>query len=202
MSRAPSLSYRRLRPLRSPMAMAALLCGLTPTPRAAHGQDPESLCADADRHLRQEAMATVVEADTIDDWRTGEFTPGCRVTAAGVTGQGLRQRARRFFDDLRDAGWERSPDPRDAPGEASLRFRREAVDCLFSFYAGGLLGTEAEVVVDDQRVPPDGELRFNVLVLCVPAQEALPRGGASRPRTDHAPGGEESRPRRTVPSRP
>ncbi|NIP94515.1 MAG: hypothetical protein GWO24_14160, partial [Akkermansiaceae bacterium] len=54
-----------------------------------------------------------------------------------------------FYDQLREAGWLRTPEPRDAPGEASLRFRKDGSDCLFNFYSGGLLGTDAELMVDD-----------------------------------------------------
>jgi hypothetical protein len=124
-------------------------------------------------------MATVVEPDTLDDWRTGKRTAGCRVTAAGLTTRALPDEARVFFDRVRAAGWSRTPDPRDAPREASLRFRRADVDCLFSFYSGGLLGTEAELRVDDARVPKSGEGRYNLLVLCVPAAD--PGGGHTPP---------------------
>ncbi len=67
--------------------------------------------------------------------------------------------------------------PRDAPNEASLRFRRDGSDCLFNFYTGGLLGTEAEFAVDEERIPGAGESRYNVLVQCMPAMEAA-GGGA------------------------
>lgn len=119
-------------------------------------------------------MSTVVEPDTIDDWRTDRFVPGCRITAAGLTNRSLRGEAQRFYDVLRAASWVRTPDPRDAPGEASLRFRHDGVDCLFNVYSGGLLNTDAELAVDDERVPGPGELRYNVLVLCTPAAEAAP----------------------------
>ena len=121
-------------------------------------------------------MAAVIEPDTVDDWRTNAVTPGCRITAAGITRVSMRQQAASFFDDLRAAGWSRTPEPRDAPNEASLRFRKGGADCLFSFYSGGLLGTEAEARVDDDRVPESGERRYNYLVQCVPAAEAAPRG--------------------------
>ena len=131
------------------------------------------LCEAADRHLTASAgMSTVAEPDTIDDWRTDRRVPGCRITAAGLTRLSLRSEARRFYDVLREAGWIRSPDPQDAPNEASLRFRHEEVDCLFNVYSGGLLNTDAELRVDDERVPGPGELRYNVLVLCMPAAEA------------------------------
>ena len=82
-----------------------------------------------------------------------------------------------FYEEIRDAGWTRTPEPRDAPNEASLRFRREGADCLFSFYSGGLLGTLAEATVDGATIPGPGERRYNFLVMCTPAMDAAPRGG-------------------------
>ena len=132
----------------------------------------ESLCEDAREHLVERAgMVAVVERDTIDDWRMDKMVPGCRVTAAGVTTRTLRSQARRFYDELPEAGWVRTPDPQDAPNEASLRFRRRGADCLFNFYSGGLLGTDAELEVDDRAVPGPGERRYNFLVLCTPAAD-------------------------------
>ncbi len=126
-------------------------------------------------------MAAVTEPDTIDDWRTDLTVAGCRVTAAGVTARTARDEAIGFFAELREDGWSRTPDPQDAPNEASLRFRRDGVDCLFSFYSGGLLGTEAEAIVDDARVPGPGERRYNFAAQCMPAAPAMPTGGASAP---------------------
>ena len=136
--------------------------------------DQEALCTAADRHLVSRGMVTVVEPDTIDDWRTDRLVEGCRITAAGVTRRSLRTEARLFYDALREAGWSRTPDPQDAPNEASLRFRMEESDCLFNVYSGGLLGTDAELDVDDQAVPGPGELRYNLLVLCTPAADPAP----------------------------
>lgn len=134
-------------------------------------------CEAADAHLRGEVeMATIVEADTIDDWRLDRMVPGCRITAAGLTRRTLRTEAGAFYDGLRSAGWSRTPDPQDAPNEASLRFRWSSSDCLFNVYEGGLLGTDAELSVDDQRVPGRGERRFNILVLCTPAEDTTPPG--------------------------
>jgi hypothetical protein len=149
------------------------LCALALGPRSASGQ--VELCRDAKRFLEDEMeMVAVVEADTIDDWRTQKMVPGCRITAAGRTTRGFGQAARLFFDRVRAAGWARTPDPRDAPNEASLRFRMDGVDCLFSFYTGGILSTEAEGTVDDAMVPSPGERRYNFLVMCTPAMEAPP----------------------------
>lgn len=164
MNRPPSLN--------AVLVALCLLPGLT-------AQSPLQLqpCEQADTHLRDGLdMATVVEAETIDDWRLDRMVEGCRITAAGLTRRSLRAEARAFYDGLRSAGWLRTPDPQDAPNEASLRFRMSGADCLFNVYDGGLLGTDAELAVDDQRVPTGGQRRFNVLVLCTPAEDTpLPR---------------------------
>ncbi|MDH3734782.1 MAG: hypothetical protein OEU54_14740, partial [Gemmatimonadota bacterium] len=107
--------------------------------------------------------------------------------AAGLTTLSLRQEARRFFEMIRGVGWTRTPDPRDAPNESSLRFRLNEVDCLFSFYSGGILSTEAEGEVDDARVPGPGEQRYNFIVLCMPEMEAAPRDTV-RTRSRGSPG--------------
>jgi len=149
-------------------AVAALLVGASVGP-----QQEEIRCREAHRFLVAErGMAAVTEPDTLDDWRTHERVVGCRVTAAGVTRRSAREEARNFYDRLRSAGWVRTPDPRDAPNEASLRFRKDGSDCLFNFYTGGILGTEAESLVDDVAVPGPGERRVNFLVLCMSAREA------------------------------
>ena len=135
----------------------------------------ESLCVAAEKYLVTDVgMTAVVESDTIDDWRTDQMVPGCRVTAAGLTTRSLRAEARGFFDKLQGAAWARTPNPDDAPNEASLRFRKDGADCLFSFYSGGLLGTDAELDVDDAVVPGPGEQRYNFLVLCMPAMDVPP----------------------------
>jgi hypothetical protein len=109
------------------------------------------------------------------------MVPGCRVTAAGLTQLAMNDEAERFYDRLRAAGWTRTPDPRDAPGEASLRFRLGETDCLFNFYEGILLFTEDELEVSTLKVPGPSEARYNVLVMCKPAMEAAPRGGDTTP---------------------
>lgn len=163
----------RLIPLYSVLP-AVFLLPLLPGP----GHPQPGLCEEADAHLREALdMATVVEAETIDDWRLDRMVEGCRITAAGLTRRSLRAEARAFYDGIRSSGWSRTPDPQDAPNEASLRFRHSGSDCLFNVYDGGLLGTDAEFSVDDQRVPGPGERRFNVLVLCTPAEDTpLPPG--------------------------
>lgn len=136
------------------------------------------LCLEAERFLRGEMeMQAITEPDTIDDWRTGRMVPGCRITAAGGTTWDSRSVARHFFDVLPESGWARTPDPRDAPNEASLRYRRAGADCLFTFYdQWSALGTDAEFAVSD-AVPLEGEERlFHFLVMCTPEAPAKPRG--------------------------
>lgn len=164
-------NLRRVLQLRYLLLTAPLL--LLSMPREIDAQ--QSYCAAAEQYLLNEVgMTTLVEADTIDDWRTDQRVPGCRVTAAGLTARGLRAEARGFFDALRGTDWTRTPQPDDAPNEASLRFRKDGVDCLFNFYSGGLLGTDAELEVDDAVVPGPGEERYNFLVLCMPAMDVPP----------------------------
>ncbi|MCC6318353.1 MAG: hypothetical protein IT361_11755 [Gemmatimonadaceae bacterium] len=136
---------------------------------------PQPLCAEARRFVERSGMVAVVERDTIDDWRTRQRTPGCRVTAAGATAVGIRRAAEDFYQRLRAAGWTRTPDPIDAPNEASLRFRHAAVDCLFNVYEGAVLNTEAEARAATVVEPRQGERRYHAFVMCVPAAPAAPR---------------------------
>ena len=120
-------------------------------------------------------MVAVVEGDTIDDWRTGKRVAGCRITAAGATTIGVQKEAVHFYERVRALLWTRTPDPRDAPNEASLRFRFEQSDCLFNINAQPLLGTKAERVVNRELVLPAGATRYQLLVLCMPAMAARER---------------------------
>jgi len=161
------------RPLGSALALVALI-GL---PSAAVGQ--VDLCMEAERFLRDTMqMQALSEPDTIDDWRTQAMVPGCRVTAAGGTTRSSVEVARSFYEVLAQSGWTRSPDPRDAPNEASLRYRRLGADCLFTFYDRMTsLNTEAEFTVSDAVHLEPGEHFFHFLVMCTPAAPAAPRGG-------------------------
>jgi len=101
------------------------------------------------------------------------------VTAAGATRRTDAVEAREFYEQIRqvDSGWERTPDPRDAPNEASLRFRRDGADCLFNYYTlASPLNTEAELSVTDAVHLDLGERIYNFLVMCTPAAPAAPRG--------------------------
>lgn len=155
--------------------LLALLTGVV-LPRGVAAQ--VDLCVEAERFVREAAgMQALAEPDTIDDWRTRATIPGCRVTAAGATTASSSTQARAFFEALAASAWTRTPDPRDAPGEASLRYRRLGADCLFSYYDRmSALGTEAEFAVSDAVDLQPGERLFHLLVLCVPAAPAAPRG--------------------------
>lgn len=136
-------------------------------------------CVAAARFLREDRrMVAVVERDTIDDWRTRKRVPGCRITSAGATDIGVAKEAVRFYERVRSAGWTRTPDPADAPNEASLRFRLKASDCLFNVNAMALLNTDAEATVNDLVVVPHGQTRYQVFVMCMPAMPAAPEDSA------------------------
>jgi hypothetical protein len=132
-------------------------------------------CRAAERFLVEQAGMTAVSSpDTLADWRTRKTVAGCRVTAAALTSRTLAAEAATFYHRLRSAGWTRTPDPRDAPNESSLRFRLGETDCLFSFYSGTTLATREEIQVNNAMVPRPGEARYNLLVVCVPAMDAVP----------------------------
>lgn len=138
----------------------------------------ERLCESAERFMVEViGMVAVAEADTIDDWRTRTRAPGCRLTAAGASSLPSADIVRGFYEVIAESGWVRTPDPRDAPNEASLRFRRDGADCLFNFYDASMsLNTEAEMLVSDAVYIGEGETLYNFLVLCTPAGPAAPRG--------------------------
>ncbi len=117
-------------------------------------------------------MVAIVERDTIDDWRTKQRVSGCRITAAGATDLTVQREAVRLYERLRELGWTRTPDPRDAPNEASLRFRMRQSDCLFNVNAEAMLGTRAESQANRALKLTTSERRYQVLVLCMPAMPA------------------------------
>ena len=167
--------------LRAGRPALTLLLGLgsalaLPAPAAA--QTP-ALCVGAERFLVETiGMVAVSEPDTIDDWRTQAMVPGCRVTAAAGSRQPDTEVVRAFYRVLDESDWVRTPDPRDAPAEASMRYRRDGADCLFNFYGRNMsLNTESELVVSDAVHLGPGERLYNFLVLCTPAAPAAPRGG-------------------------
>jgi hypothetical protein len=133
-------------------------------------------CQAAARFLREDRhMVAAIDPDTIDDWRTRQKVSGCRITAAGGTDIGVQREAVRLYERLRATRWTRTPDPRDSPNEASLRFRWEQTDCLFNVTADAMLNTEAEGRVNEALVLKPGETRYQVFVMCMPAMAAVPR---------------------------
>ncbi|MCO4097834.1 hypothetical protein [Gemmatimonas sp.] len=146
------------------------------TPPHPSTQPGHPLCTAAATFLRTDrSMAAIVEPDTIDDWRTQKKVPGCKITAAGGTARGVQPEAVAFYERIRAVGWTRTPDPRDAPNEASLRFRQGNVDCLFNVYGPAMLMTEAEDKAGETRALQAGEQRYHVYVMCMPAMPAAPR---------------------------
>lgn len=138
------------------------------------------LCRAADSFLRADRqMETVVEPDTVDDWRTKRRQFGCRITAAGRTARGLQPEAVAFYERVRASGWVRTPDPADSPNEGSLRFRADGADCLFNVYGDAMLMTDAELTVDARVTPSAKETRYHVYVMCMPALPAAPRDSAT-----------------------
>ena len=160
--------------LASRAILLASALALAPLPSVAAGQ--VSHCLEAARFLGEDrGMVIITAPDTIDDWRTGKRQPGCRVTAAGLTQMPIAEEAVRFYEQVRRAGWTRTPDPRDSAGESSLRFRKGESDCLFNVYESALLGTEAERKVGIATRPRPGGSRYYVLVQCMSAQPATRR---------------------------
>jgi hypothetical protein len=168
----PTARRRTRRSLLAPLAVVIL--GTTPSLAAAQVE----LCEQAERFLVETmGMIALAEPDTIDDWRTKAMVPGCRVTAAGASRQEPTDIVRAFYQVLDESDWVRTPDPRDAPQEASLRYRRDGADCLFNFYGSAMsLNTDAEMFVSDAVHKGPGEDLYNFLVMCTPAMPAAPRG--------------------------
>ena len=153
---------------------------MTAGPGVLEAQDSRAaqvdLCLDAERFIQDVAgMASLTEPDTINDWRTQLVTLGCRVTSAGATRQSSRNLLRNFFNSLQSDAWIRTPDPRDAPNEGSLRFRKGQADCLFSLYDSSVsLNTDAELTVSQAVFRKVGEKLYHFLVLCTPIAPAAP----------------------------
>jgi hypothetical protein len=151
--------------------LALMIAALPP------GAAPDTAyCRDAAVFAREvQHLVAEVHPDTVDDWRTGRRLAGCRITAAGATSDAIAAEAARLFERLRASGWTRTPDPRDAPNESSLRFRRAGADCLFNVYAEARLFTEEEFRVNDAVTLRLGERRYQLLVQCIAALPAAPR---------------------------
>lgn len=158
------------------ITVIGIVCALAAAPSRAASQT--DLCLEAERFVRDVMdMVALVEPDTIDDWRTQKMVPGCRVTAAGATRLSASGIVEAFYAKVEEEGWTRTPDPRDAPNEASLRYRRSGADCLFNYYDSSMtLATEAELVVSEGVPLRPGQTLYNFLVMCTPAAPAAPRG--------------------------
>ena len=157
----------------APLLTALLIACAGPASRA--GAQDVKRCEPVQKFLTEDfGMVAETGKDTIDDWRTHKIVPGCRVTAAGGAAFGMGEQATLLYKQLMGQGWKRSPDPRDAPDESSMRFRLADTDCLFSPYSGIAIGTEAERRVSQafHRNPEDAP--FNVLVQCMKAMPAAP----------------------------
>ena len=100
--------------------------------------------------------------------------PGCKVTAAGGTTIGMERQTALLYDQLRGAGWTRTPEPRDAPKEGALRMRLSETDCFFTPYSGIVIGAPGEMRVNAAYQHRSDEAHYNVLVQCMPAMEAVP----------------------------
>ena len=139
------------------------------------GSQDVQRCEPVHRFLTQDfGMVAETQPDTVDEWRTHKMLPGCRVTAAGGTALGMAATAELLYDQLGAAGWTRTPDPRDAPNESALRLRLGDTDCFFSVYSRIMIGTDAELRVNNAFVHNPQDARYNVLVQCVPAMAAAP----------------------------
>jgi hypothetical protein len=116
-------------------------------------------------------MEVEVTLDSLDDWRTRRRLPTCHVTAAGGTTAGVQREATALYERLAANGWTRTPEPRDSPREASLRYRKDGADCLFNVNREAMLFTDAETAVLERLRTAPGAVRYHVFVMCV---EALP----------------------------
>ncbi len=185
---------------------AALQASAIPAPTAAASADASAAvssdttyCAGAAAFLRgAQHMEAVVEPDSINDWRSQRRVGGCRITAAGGTTLSHKEAVTQLYERLRAEGWTRTPDPRDAPNEGSLRYRRDGADCLFNYNVEAMLFTDAETLVLERLRLAPREVRYHVFVLCLAVQSPSPRGFASiTSRTSSAPrpGGPTSPPR-------
>ena len=157
-----------------PIALVALLTGMATSSEA--GAQNTTLC-EALHHFLTETMEMEAEIspDMVDDWRTQQVLPGCRVTAAGSALREVPGEENEvFYHSLLGAGWTRTPDPHDRPHEAAIRLRFEGTDCFFTPYQGIRLGTEAEMRVNTAFEARPGETRYNFLAQCVEALPAAP----------------------------
>jgi hypothetical protein len=132
-----------------------------------------SLCQPVESFLTEGfGMVAETEADTINDARTAELLPGCRVTAGGGSASPLWDVAGLLWDQLAADGWEPTPVPRDIPQRGARRLRKLGADCLFAVYHAvtDTIGSDAQLRVNRAYHPYGADERFNVIVQCVPAK--------------------------------
>ena len=157
-----------------PIVVAAFLACIVSSPEV-RAQQVERCEALNSFLIETMEMASEISPDTVDDWRTHELLPGCRVTAAGSALREVPGEENEvFYLSLLAAGWTRTPDPHDRPNEAAIRLRFEGTDCFFTPYQGIRLGTEAEMRVNTAFKTRPGEDRYNFLAQCVEALPAAP----------------------------
>lgn len=169
-------------------AAAACTTNGLPGAPAVPGQSEavDRYCAGARDYLGDRlGNPTLVDPDTIQDWRTRQSFFGCRVYAAASTAASMSATAQQFYEALVASGWIRTPDARDMPNEAAIRLRKDGMDCLYHVYNGPLLNTPSEQqVIQSVDLGPDDQL-FNILAQCMPAMDAAPdeEAGAPQPAT-------------------
>jgi hypothetical protein len=163
---------------RAGVALVALMlfvtaCGGNPEPGVRAESGVFSYCTGARDYLTERlGNPALVEPDSIQDWRTRQTFPGCRVYAAGATSVDMNLTAERFYEALLSSGWVRTPDARDMPNEAAIRLRREEMDCLYHVYNGPLLNTPLELEVSGAVRLNPGDRSYNILAQCMPAMPA------------------------------
>jgi len=125
---------------------------------------------------RKILVAAAERAIALDEVIIDVYSPGplddhnpLRQTPTLVTDEGEALYAR-----LLTVGWKRTPDPRNATNGPALRFRLDETECLFSVYSGMMVGTQAEMRVSAAFKVRPGEERYNLLVQCVSATQAVP----------------------------
>lgn len=150
-------------------------CAGNPAPDVGTGSGVLAYCTGARDYLTETlGYPALVEADSIQDWRTQQTFPGCRVYGAGSTSVDMKATAARFYEMILASGWVRTPDARDMPNEAAIRLRKDEMDCLYHVYSGPLLGTLMEIRVSGAVRLNPGDQRFNIFVQCMPAMPAAP----------------------------
>ena len=150
-------------------------CGGNPDPGARPETGALAYCVRARDYLSERlGNPALAEPDSIDDWRTRQIYPGCRVYAAAATSVDMNLTAERFYEALLASGWVRTPDARDMPNEAAIRLRKDGMDCLYHVYNGPLLNTPLELRVSGAVRLNPGDRSYNIFVQCMPAMPAAP----------------------------